>query len=65
MAVMVRTARTSTGTRTTFTHKEANGIGIQDGHLLVQKWNGMGYDTVAAYAPGQWIDATTEEPEQK
>ncbi|RBY86379.1 hypothetical protein [Blastococcus sp. TF02A-30] len=65
MAVTVRTTRTSAGNHIKVTHAEANHIDIANGHLLVLKWNGGGYDTIAAYAPEKWIDATTEQSAAK
>lgn len=65
MTVTVRTPRTSSGSRPTFTYPEATNVDVKDGHLLVRTWRNGGIDNVAVYAPGQWTDATTDEPAEK
>lgn len=65
MAVTVRTSRISNGSHVKVTHAQASTITVKDGHLVTERWSNGTWETVAVYAPGQWLDATTEEPAEK
>lgn len=60
MAVNVRTTRTEGGVPVVDTHPEGERITVSDGHLVVSTRYSQWDNVEAIYAPGQWVDATSQ-----
>ena len=63
MAVKVRTKRIEDGVHAVETHAAGERISVSDGHLTVLTRFTQWDNVLAIYAPGQWLDATSQKNE--